>query len=419
MTTNSQSRFSAAVPFILITVMLDMLGLGIIIPVLPKLVEGFTGSPSTAGYWMGAFGALWGLMQFVFSPIQGGLSDAHGRRPVILGSNIGMGLDYFLMAFAPNIWVLLLGRAISGATSASISTAYAYISDVTKPEDRAKYFGMMGASFGIGFVIGPAIGGIVGDIDHRLPFVVAGCLSLANALYGFFVLPESLTLDKRKPFSFKTSNPLGAFGFLSRTPQLLRLALINLTLMFSHHVLPVVFVLYAGFRYGWGPKEVGLSLGVVGICSAVVQAFLTGVVVKAVGEKTAMLIGLTCGIFGFIGYGLAPTGVLMLCVIPLMSLWGFATPAGQALMSLQVAPSENGTLQGSVMGLSSMAGILAPVVFGSVFALATHQGLPTALSGAPFFLAACIIGLAAFLALGVKPRGVVMAEKATVPESVA
>lgn len=416
--TKASSPFKKGVLFILFTVALDMLSLGIIIPVLPKLVESFVGSASQAGIWMGIFGTVWGLMQFIFSPVQGGLSDAYGRRPVVLGSNLGMGLDYIFMAFAPNIWFLLVGRAISGATSASISTAYAYISDITEPSERAKYFGIMGAAFGLGFVVGPTIGGLAGDIDPRLPFLVAGGFSLLNAIYGFFVLPESLKPENRKAFSVKTANPLGAFKFLSRTPQLLRLALINLTVMLAHHVLPITFVLYAGARYQWGAKEVGLSLGAVGVCSAFVQAFLTGVVVKAIGEKKAMLIGLSCGVLGFIGYGVAPTGLWMLSVIPLMSLWGLTTPSGQALMSLQVTPQEHGTLQGSTMSLSSMAGIFSPMIFGTVFWWATQPHQPSFLIGAAFWVASSMIAVALLLAMGVQPREKVMAEKGMAEKAV-
>ena len=402
--------FKAAFAFVFVTVFLDMLSLGIMIPVLPKLVEHFVGSASNAGFWMAAFGATWGLMQFIFSPIQGGLSDAYGRRPVILGSNLGTGLDFFLMALAPNIWVLLLGRAISGATAASISTSYAYISDITEPQERAKYFGMMGAAFGMGFVIGPFVGGWFGDIDPRLPFVVAGCLSMINFIYGFFVLPESLPKDKRKPFSVKTSNPIDSMAFLAKNPQVLRLSIINLVAMFAHSVLPTVFVLYAGYRFGWSTKMVGICLALVGISSAIVQAGLTGFVVKAIGEKSAMILGLFFGIVGFAGYGLVPRGDMVFWVIPIMALWGFTTPGLQALMTSHIGPQDQGRLQGANMGLSSMANIFAPIVFGSIFALSAKpefehlvQGFDKALSGAPLLVASFILFIALLIGLGVKP----------------
>jgi DHA1 family tetracycline resistance protein-like MFS transporter len=396
--------FTPAAGFVLFTVMLDMLSLGIIIPVLPHLIESFVGSKSTAGFWVGLFGTMWALMQLIFSPIQGGLSDAYGRRPVILGSNLGMGLDYIFMAFAPTLWFLLLGRMISGMTSASISTAYAYMADVTPPEKRAKVFGWLGAAFGLGFIIGPAIGGIVGDIDHRYPFLLAGALSLLNALYGFFVLPESLKKENRKPFSIKASNPIGALKFVTRTKSLGRLALIGMFSNFAHYVLPTVYVLYAAARFGWGPKEVGLALGVVGVFSAFVQAVLTGFMVKWLGEKRVLILGLTCGILGFSGYALSPTGLIMLLFIPLQCLWGMASPSIQALMSAQIGPEEQGTLQGSNMSLSALAGLFAPVTFGSLFMLTSRPDLPPVALGAAFGLSAIILGIGLSLALGVKGR---------------
>ncbi|MBW8882164.1 MAG: MFS transporter, partial [Asticcacaulis sp.] len=283
-------KIKAAAPFILVTVFLDMLSIGVIIPVLPRLIEDFVGSVSAAGMWAGIFGSVWGMTQFIFSPIQGGLSDWIGRRPVVLASNLGLGLDYLVMALAPNLWWLLIGRIISGMTSASISTAYAYMSDVTPPEKRAGIFGMMGAAFGFGFVVGPSLGGILGgglhwaaldhvglgflqfDGDKHYPFYFASALSLLNFAYGFFVLPESLAKDKRKPFSFHTANPLGAFRFLARSGQVLRLSFMYLLMMFSQNVFPTTTVLYCAYRFGWGPTQVGLMLGLVGICSAVVQA---------------------------------------------------------------------------------------------------------------------------------------------------
>jgi len=393
-------RHRAAVPFIFVTVCLDIVALGLIIPVMPALIADFVGDISSAGYWVGLFGSLWGIMQFFSSPVIGALSDRFGRRPVVLMSNLGLGLDYLLMAIAPGLGWLLLGRLINGVTSASISTAYAYISDVTRPENRAKYFGLMGAAFGLGFVLGPLLGGVLGDIEPRLPFYVAAALSLLNFCYGLFVLPESLQPENRKPFSFRAANPLGAVRFLSRNADLIRLALINLTVNFAHQVLPTTFVLYAALRYGWGPKEVGWTLAVTGICSAVVQAGLTGRVVNAIGEKKAMLVGLTFGVIGFLGYGLAPTWQAYVVFIPLMSLWGLTGPATQALMTSKVSPHEQGTLQGANMSLMSAAGIFAPLTYGAVFAVASAQG--KAVAGAPFVLSALILSLALLLAAGVK-----------------
>ncbi|ESQ76758.1 TCR/Tet family MFS transporter [Asticcacaulis sp. AC402] len=413
-------KLRAAAPFILVTVFLDMLSIGVIIPVLPHLIEEFVGSVSAAGLWIGIFGSAWGLAQFIFSPIQGGLSDSIGRRPVVLASNLGTGLDFLFMAFAPGLWWLLVGRIISGMTSASISTAYAYMSDVTPPEKRAGVFGMMGAAFGIGFVVGPSLGGILGGGLHwpaletmglgflqfegnaRYPFFFAAALSLCNFLYGWFVLPESLAKDKRKPFSFRTANPLGAFKFLAKSPQVLRLSVMYLLMMFAQSVFPTTTVLFCAYRFGWGPTQVGLMLAVVGICSAIVQAGLTGIFVKKLGELKSMYLGLFCGMIAFIGYGLAPSWEWFIATIPIGALWGLATPNIQALMSSKVDPKEQGTLQGANMGLSAMSTIFAPILFGLTLSAVTHDSVPMWLSGAAFWLAALFMVLSLWLAGGVK-----------------
>jgi DHA1 family tetracycline resistance protein-like MFS transporter len=411
----------AAAAFILVTVCLDMLSIGVIIPVFAQLVKAFlNGSVSQAGLWMGIFGAGWGLAQFIFSPIQGGLSDSIGRRPVVLASNFGTGVDFLLMALAPNLWWLFAGRIISGITSASISTAYAYMSDVTPPEKRAKVFGLMGAAFGFGFVVGPSLGGILGgglhwswlpaaglgwlefDGNPHYPFFFAAFLSLANFVYGFFVLPESLPKDKRKPFSFHTANPLGAIKFLSRSGQVLRLSLMYLLMMFAQNVFPTTMVLYADYRFGWGPTQVGVMLAAVGVLSAVVQAGLTGIIVKRIGERGAMFLGLICGLIAFAGYALAPNWMIFVSFMPIGALWGLSMPNMQALMSAKVDPKEQGMLQGANMGLASMATIFAPLAFGSLLSVATHPAVPKLFSGASFGLAAVIMVLAILMGLGVK-----------------
>ena len=411
----------AAAAFILVTVFIDMLSIGVIIPVLPKLIEGFVGTVSTAGLWTGIFGSVWGLAQFFFSPIQGGLSDSIGRRPVVLASNFGTGLDCLLMAWAPTLWWLFLGRAISGMTAASISTAYAYMSDVTPPDKRASVYGMMGAAFGVGFVIGPSLGGILGGGLHlhtldsmglgflnfagnpRYPFLFAAFLALVNFTYGYFVLPESLPPEKRKKFSFHTANPLGAIRFLARSAQVLRLSTMYLLMMFAQSVFPTTMVLYAGYRFNWGPTQVGLMLGAVGILSGLVQAGLTGIIVRKIGERTAMFVGLACGLVAFIGYGLAPNWQTFVAFLPIGAAWGLATPNIQALMTSKVDPREQGTLQGANMGLSSMATVFAPLAFGAVLYFVTRPGASALYSGAAFLLAAVFMVLALWLGMGVKP----------------
>ena len=415
------SKYKAAAPFILMTVFLDMLSIGIIIPVFAQRIKLFVGgSVSEAGLWMGIFGACWGLAQFLFSPVQGAVSDSLGRRPVVLASNLGTGLDFLFMALAPNLWWLLAGRIISGMASASISTAYAYMSDVTEPHRRAGVFGLMGAAFGFGFILGPSLGGILGGglhwqflTDHglgflnftgnyRLPFFVASGLSLVNFLYGVFVLPESLTRDRRKPFSLHAANPIAALRFLGRSGEVLRLAVMYLALMFSQSVFPTTMVLYADYRFHWGPTQVGLMLAAVGVCSAFVQAGLTGVIVKALGERRAMFIGLGSGLAAFICYALAPDWRLFVAAMPLGALSGLAMPNIQALMSSKVDPREQGRLQGANMSLSSMSTIFAPILFGAILAFVTRGDVPRIFSGAAFLLAALCLLLALVLGVGVR-----------------
>src|ERR1700726_3014813 len=282
--------------FIFITVLLDMLALGMIIPVLPRLVVDFLGGDTArAAQIFGVFGTAWALMQFVFSPVQGALSDRFGRRPLILMSNFGLGLDYVLMALAPSLIWLFVGRVISGITAASISTAYAYIADVTPGEKRAAVFGKVGAAFGAGFILGPAIGGLLGNMDPRLPFWVAAGLSFANTLYGLLILPESLPRDRRSPFRWKSANPLGALHLLRADRVLAGLSVVTFVAQLAHVVLPSTFVLYATYRYGWDATTVGLTLAMVGICAMAVQGAAIGPIVRHLGERRALLLGLAWG----------------------------------------------------------------------------------------------------------------------------
>ena len=383
----------AALIFILITVALDILALGMIIPVLPHLFEQFLGNDTAlAARYYGYAGMLWAAMQFLCSPILGTLSDRFGRRPVVLLSNLGLGLDYIFMALAPTLSWLFVGRAISGITAASITTAGAYIADVTPAEKRAGAFGMIGAAFGIGFVVGPALGGLLGDIDPRLPFWVAAGMSLANFCYGWFVLPESLPPEKRTPrFVWKTANPLGALLWLKNHDRLLPLASVHFLSSLAHYVLPSTFVLYTAYRYHWGPKEVGIALGLVGIASAVVQAGLTRRLVPKLGERRALAIGLGFGVAGFVVYGLAPNGWWMLAGIPVMAFWGLAGPAGQSLMTSHLEPHEQGRLQGGLSSLMGVAGLIGPGLFTQTFAAFIGPQRAWQLPGAPMLMAALLL----------------------------
>jgi MFS transporter, DHA1 family, tetracycline resistance protein len=392
------ARRRAALAFIFVTVMLDMLALGMIIPVLPKLVERFMGgNTAAAAEVFGLFNTVWALMQFLCSPVLGALSDRYGRRPVILLSNVGLGLDYVLMALAPTLGWLFVGRVISGITTASISTAYAYIADVTPPERRAKAFGLLGAAFGMGFILGPALGGVLGAIEPRLPFWVAAAFSLTNALYGLIVLPESLAPEQRGQFSWRRANPIGSLTLLRSHPELFGLAGANFLVNLSHVVFPSVFVLYAGYRYGWDERMVGLTMAAFGLSSMIVQAGLVGPVVKKFGERRALLIGLLFGTAGLTIFGLASTGTAFLIGLPVMALWGFAGPAAQGLMTRRVSPAEQGQLQGANSSIIGIANLVGPAIFSLTFAYAIAVA-GGALVGAPFLLSAFMLLVSAALA---------------------
>jgi DHA1 family tetracycline resistance protein-like MFS transporter len=389
----------AAVLFIFVTLALDVLAIGIIAPVLPPLVVGFLGGDTAAAARVyGVFGTAWAFMQFVASPFLGALSDRFGRRPILLLSITGLGLDYIFMALAPTLQWLFVGRMISGVTSASFATAAAYITDITPPEQRAKNFGMIGAAFGLGFVLGPALGGMLGSVNPRLPFWVSAALCLANALYGLFVLPESLPPERRAKFSWARANPVGALRLLQSHPELFALATVTFIYYVAHEVLPSTFVLYTSYRYGWDPRTVGLTLALVGICTAIVSGGLVGPIVARIGERRAALTGLTCGATAFAIYALAPSGGLFLAGIPLMAFWSLYGPSAQGLMTRRVQPHEQGQLQGAIMGLRGLGGLISPGMFTFTFATFISERTSIYLPGAPFLLASSLLVLALVLA---------------------
>jgi DHA1 family tetracycline resistance protein-like MFS transporter len=383
---------TAAIAFIYVTVVLDVLALGIVLPVLPKLVEGFLhGDTARAAQIFGLFGTVWALMQFVFSPILGALSDRFGRRRVILVSNFGLGLNYVVMALAPSLGWLFAGRVIAGITAASFTTAAAYVADVTPPERRAAGFGLIGSAFGLGFILGPAVGGLVGELGPRAPFWLAGGLTLVNAMYGLFVLPESLAKSARRPFSFKRANPIGALTLLRSQPQLLGLAGVYFLYYLAHNVLPSVFVLYAGYRYHWNNRSVGLTLALVGACSAVVQGGLVRPLVARIGERRAMIVGLACGVLGLVFYGLADRGPVFLLGVPVFAMMGLFGPAAQGSMTRLVGPSEQGQLQGANSSVQAITGLIGPGLFTQTFAYFISDHAVVLLPGAPFLLAAMVL----------------------------
>jgi len=382
----------ATLIFIFVTVLLDVLAFGLIIPGFPHLIAGFYGGDiAVATVWHGTLMTVFMATQFISSPIQGALSDHFGRRPIILLSNLGLAADFALMALANSFPVLIIGRILSGVTSASFSTANAYIADVTPPEKRAQSFGMLGVAFGIGFVIAPAIGGFLSEIHPRLPFWFAAGLGLVNFCYGLFVLPESLPVEKRAAFDWRRANPVGSLQLLTRYPQVFALAIVLFLMQLAHLVYPSTFVLYADYRFGWGEKMVGYTLAGVGILAAIVQGGLVKKIIAWLGERRAMLFGLMCGTMGFFLYGLAPNGISFWAVAPIAALWGVAGPAAQAIITREVDPHEQGRLQGAISSLTSVAGLFAPILFTQVFASVSHQ-TPSIWSGATFFLASAMVG---------------------------
>ncbi len=360
-------RRGAAMSFIFVTVLFDMLALGIIIPVFQPLLLHFEhGSYASASLLSGAFATIFALVQFFTSPVLGTLSDRIGRRPVVLLSNIGTSLDYAILALAPNVGWLFIGRVLSGATTASITVASAYVADVTPAEKRAGAYGMISAAFGIGFVVGPAIGGLLGAHDPRLPFWVAGALSFVNFLYGLVVLPESLGSERRNAFSWARANPLGSLRMLRRHRELSGLATVNAIGYIAHEALPQLFVLFTMYAFGWTMKTVGLSLALVGVLTVIISAFVIQRVVDRFGERKALMIGLFFGGVGFLLYGI--NQFVFWIAIAVNMLWMIATSASQAIMTRRVGAHEQGELQGAITMLRSIGMLVGPLLFTGIFA---------------------------------------------------
>ncbi len=390
----------AALPFILVTVLIDMLGIGLVIPVLPKLVTTMYGGNISEGSTVfGWFVASYALMQFVFSPVLGNLSDAYGRRPVILLSLLGAGLDYLLMAMAPSLGWLFVGRVISGITGANIAAANAYVADVSPPEDRARNFGMIGACFGVGFIIGPALGGLLGGFGLRVPFIAAAILTLCNWLYGCFVLPESHAKERRRPFDWSRANPLSSLGALGRYPIVLGLAAVITLERLAHDALPSTWVLYTTYRFNWTELDNGLSLALVGVMYAVVSGGLTGVIVKKLGERRSLITGLMIGSTTFLMYGLASRGWMLYLIIVIGSAGGIAVPALQSLISKATPATEQGAVQGALSSIQSMAAIIGPLMATGLFGYFTSASAPVKLPGAAFIVSSMLVAIGAALAM--------------------
>lgn len=388
-----KSKKSAAIGFIFITLLIDVMGIGIIVPIMPSLIRGFTGGDlSTASQYSGWLMASYAIMQFFFSPILGGLSDQFGRRPVILASLFGFSIDYMILANAPNITWLFLGRCFAGITGSSITTAQAYIADISEPEDRAKNFGMVGAAFGLGFIIGPAIGGMLGNIDVHLPFYASAGLTLLNGLYGYFVLPESLSVANRRKFDWKRANPLGSLKHMSKYhPTVLYLLAGFFCVQLASQAHPSTWSYFTMKVFRWNADEVGYSLAFVGLIVAVVQGGLTRIVTPKIGEKRAISYGLLLWAFGFFMFAFASESWMMYAFMIPFGLGGLSGPALQSTITQQVGANEQGELQGGLTSLQSITTILGPLVASNLFAYFTAPANPVYFPGAAF-AAAGVIG---------------------------
>ena len=411
--TPTAARRKAAFGFIFACAVMNAVSFGIMIPVLPNLIKSFTGGDTAeAAQWNVLFATVWGLMQLFCGPVLGMLSDRIGRRPVLLISLFGLAVDFMFMAFAPNLAWLFVGRVLNGLTAASFSTANAYVADVTPPQERAKAFGWMGSAFSFGFLVGPALGGFLADFDLRLPFLVAGGLTAINWLYGYFVLPESLPVDKRTTsFDWKRANPLGSLAFLRAHGDLLGLAGVGFLFQLAHTVLPSIFVLYSGYRYGWSPGIIGLTMMATGLLGVMVQTLLVGPVVARIGERGALLLGAAGGCVGFALYGFAPTGWFYIASAPVFAVMNFLQPGLQGLMTRRVGPTHQGQLQGANQSLQGIASVLGPLMFGTIFAWSIRHDAILHAPGLAIYLAAFLLLMA--LALGVRVAHAPAASPAT------
>lgn len=414
-----------ALVIVLATLLIDVMGFGIVMPVMPRLIMGLThaslGEAARMGGWlMFAFA----FMQFLCGPIMGGLGDHFGRRPVILRSLVAFGIDYIVMAFAPNIAWLFASRAVAGIAGASFVTGTAYVSDITPPERRAQNFGLIGAIFGLGFVLGPALGGLLGSFSMRAPFLAAAALALINASVGFFLLPESLPADRRRKFTLARANPFGTFRSLGRRRGVLTLLSAWFLWMLAHQSYPAVWAFYTKLRFGWNEGAIGGSLAFVGLLMALGQAFVSRRLIPKIGERRAILLGLSLGFIGFAGNGLATSGWMVFPIMTVAALQGLVFPSMNSTLSRSVEANEQGELQGGVASLQSVAAIIGPPVLTNVFATFTREGAPLYLPGAPYFLAAAFtLGAATivgFFARGVFKRAAAQqhAPPAAAPETV-
>ncbi len=389
--------------FLLITVALDSIGIGLIMPVMPNLmIELGATDLSTAATWGGALAAIFAVMQFIFSPVIGNLSDRYGRRPVLLVSLAVMAVDYLIMGFAHALWVLVIGRIIGGITAATHSTANAYMADISDPEEKAQNFGLIGAAFGVGFILGPVIGGLLGEFGPRTPFFAAAALAGINTIFGLIVLPETVTDDIRRPFRWARANPFGAFKYIGQLPGLTRLLIVYFFYNIAFFVYPSIWAYFTQERFGWDPAMTGLSLATFGLIMALVQGGLIRVIVPRLGEHRAVLIGFSVNIVAFLSYALVTDGWMIFALAPITSLGAIAGPALQGIMSRTVGNDQQGELQGVLTSISAVGVIISPLMMTNIFSYFTQDGAPVYLPGAPFLLSMGLVALSVMIFAGRK-----------------
>ena len=382
-----------ATTFVFVTVVLDAMGIGIIIPIMPDLLEELSGlSIGRAAIWGGYLSFSYALMQFLFSPAIGGLSDRYGRRPVLLISLVMLGVDYIIMALAPSLWILFIGRVLAGLAGATYSTANAVIADITPKEGRAAAFGLVGAGFGVGFILGPAIGGLMGELGTRAPFLAAAVIAFANFAYGSFVMPETLAPEKRRAFDWRRANPLGAFVQVAKVPADAWFVLVTFLFSLAHHVYPAIWSFYAKEKFAWAVWEIGLSLAVVGIFMAIVQGWLIKYIIGCLGEVRTVLVGLSVEILALVWIGLATAGWMIYALMPIAALGNVVSPALTALMANRISDDAQGELQGVISSAQSITVVLSPIMMTQLFGAFTAPGAPY-IPGAPFFAAAILMTL--------------------------
>ncbi len=391
--------------FILITVVIDSMGIGLIMPVMPDLIQEVSGQDlGNAAIWGGIMATAFAVMQFIFGPTLGNISDRWGRRPVLLVALFVMTLDYLVMAVAGSIWLLMVGRIVGGITAATQSTASAYMADISKPEEKSANFGLIGAAFGIGFVLGPLMGGLLAEYGTRAPFYAAAALAFTNMVFGYFVLPETVTDRIRRPFEWRRANPFGAFKHIGRLPGLGRLLLITFIYGVAFFVYPAIWAYFGQARFGWGPGMIGVSLAVFGIGIAIVQGVLMKPILRVFGERNTVILGLSIDIVAFIFLAFVTNGILALLFTPLTALGSMAGPAMQGIMSRSASDDQQGELQGALTSINAIAIILAPLLMTRIFWYFTSEGAPIYLPGAPFVLSAVLILVSIAIFIAPKPK---------------